>query len=204
MARDPREADLLRDVRTLFHLGVVRESTDGQLLGQFLGGDDPAAEAAFAILVERHGPMVNACLHKRALDDPDEAQDAFQATFLVLLRGGRGSTCKARPLASWLFGADAAGLSASVRACAAVVRRFHERRGGGLRLWREPHPSGDSAECRAALHEEIVRLPDRYREALVLCHRRVSRPPSRPSGSAVLTGRSSLASLAPAIGCAGN
>jgi RNA polymerase sigma factor (sigma-70 family) len=165
MAGEPKEAVLLREVRTLFALGVVRGSTDGQLLERFLGADHAAAEAAFTILVERHGAMVmHVC--RQVLDNPDDAQDAFQATFLVLLRRA-GSIRNRESVASWLFGV---ALRVSRRArYAAVVRRFHERQGGSLAT-AQARGEGESSECRAALHEEIARLPDRYREALVLCH----------------------------------
>ncbi len=165
MAGEPRDAALHGEVRTLFHLGVVGGSTDGQLLEQFLVADDDAAEAAFTTLVERHGTMV---LHvcRQMLGNPDDAQDAFQATFLVLLRRARSIRSR-ESVASWLFGV---ALRVSRRArYAAVVRSFHERRGGDLAAAR-PRGEGEPSDCRAALHEEIARLPDRYREALVLCH----------------------------------
>lgn len=85
MACELTNAALLREVRTSFDLGVVRDSSDRQLLEQFLTAGRAEAEAAFTFLVERHGPMV---LHvcRQALDDSHDAQDAFQATFLVFLR----------------------------------------------------------------------------------------------------------------------
>ncbi len=165
MAIESRDAVLLREVQALFGLGVVRELTDGQLLEQFLTADDVTAEAAFTSLVERHGPMV---LHvcRGILDEPQDAQDAFQATFLVFLR--RASSIRKREsVASWLFGvAMRVGRRARY---AAVVRRFHERQGGALAATRRATESGTS-DCRTALHEEIARLPDRYREPVVLCH----------------------------------
>ena len=70
----------------LYSLGTVGEWSDGQLLDRFLAREDPAeSEAAFAVLVERHGPMVlRVC--RRILGDPHDAADAFQATFLLLVR----------------------------------------------------------------------------------------------------------------------
>ena len=97
-----RNADLLRDVRTLFRFGVVRDASDRELLERFLTADHADAEAAFTILVERHGPMVlHVCRH--VLADSHDAHDAFQATFLVLLRRAR-SIRNRDSLASWLFG----------------------------------------------------------------------------------------------------
>ncbi len=169
MTRDIRHPALSRDLRTLFGTGVTGQATDGQLLERFLGGDDADgdgdAEAAFTALVDRHGGMVlEVC--RQVLDDPDDAQDAFQATFLVLLRRA-GSIRRRDSLASWLFGV---ALRVSRRAkYAAVTRRFHERRRGRLAAERASG-GGEPRECRAALHAEIARLPDRYREAVVLCH----------------------------------
>ena len=102
MTGETRNAVLLKEVRTLFGFGVVRDSSDRQLLERFLAADRVEAEAAFTFLVERHGPMV---LHvcRQVLDDADDAQDAFQATFLVFLH--RAAAIRKRDsLASWLFG----------------------------------------------------------------------------------------------------
>src|SRR4051812_25281399 len=86
-----RSSDLLCQVRTLFGVGAVAVLSDAQLLERFAAQSASAAEAtlaaeaAFAALVARHGPMVlGVC--RRALADPGEVEDAFQATFLVLVR----------------------------------------------------------------------------------------------------------------------
>ena len=88
----------LRQVERLFVEGRTANVPDGELLERFLSEGD---EAAFTALIERHGPMVlGTC--RAMLRDPDAAEDAFQATFLVLI-------CKARSirgrgaLASWLY-----------------------------------------------------------------------------------------------------
>jgi len=165
MASETRNAVLLREVRTLFGFGVVRDFSDRRLLERYLTADRAEAEAAFTLLVERHGPMV---LHvcRQALDDSHDAQDAFQATFLVFLRRA-GSIRNRDSLASWLFGV---AMRVARRArYAAVVRRFHERRAGDLAAARSEATNGHS-ECLAALHEEIARLPARFREPVVLCH----------------------------------
>ena len=77
-----------RQTRALFNLGVIGELTDGQLLERFATDGGEAAELAFAALVERHGPMVlRIC--RGVLRDPNDVEDAFQATFLVLVRRAR-------------------------------------------------------------------------------------------------------------------
>lgn len=76
---------LLCDGRPLFVSGAIGGLTGGQLLERFVAPRDAAAEAAFAVLVRRHGPMVwGVC--RRALHDPNDDDDAFQATFPVLVR----------------------------------------------------------------------------------------------------------------------
>ena len=78
----------LRQVRGLFRLGTVGGLSDGDLIARFVsrGGED--SEAAFEALIHRHGPMVlRVC--RRVLRDSQDAEDAFQATFLVLAHQGR-------------------------------------------------------------------------------------------------------------------
>jgi hypothetical protein len=82
MASRSLRGDLLIQLGTLDHIGVVGDLSDAQLLDRFLARGE-AAEAAFEALVARHGPMVlDVCFN--VLRDPHDAQDAFQATFLVL------------------------------------------------------------------------------------------------------------------------
>ena len=165
MARELRNAVLVSEVRALFGFGVVRDLSDRQLLERFLTADHADAEAAFTFLVDRHGPMV---LHvcRQVLDGSHDAQDAFQATFLVFLRRAK-SIRKHDSLASWLFGV---AMRVARRAQhAAIVRRIHERNAGDLVAATSPSTDGHIARL-AALHNEIARLPDRYREPIVLCH----------------------------------
>ena len=85
-----KDGAVRRQLRTLFNVGTVRELTDGQLLERFATDRGEAAELAFAVLVERHGPMVmRVCL--AVLGDSHDAQDAFQATFLVLVKRAAGA-----------------------------------------------------------------------------------------------------------------
>jgi hypothetical protein len=87
VASESSEAVLHQHLHTLFDVGVVGGLTDGQLLEQFTCGRNDAAEVAFAALVDWHGPMVlRAC--RGIIGNEHDAQDAFQATFLVLVRKG--------------------------------------------------------------------------------------------------------------------
>src|SRR5262245_38338149 len=82
--------------RTSFH--TLQQCTDAQLLERFAARN---SETAFAILVERHGPLVHAVCH-RVLQNSDDAEDAFQAAFLVLARKAH-TIQKHQALASWLY-----------------------------------------------------------------------------------------------------
>ena len=83
-----RDGAIIRQLRTLYHIGTIGELTDGQLLERFATEADEVAELAFSALVERHEAMVwRVCL--AIVRDEHEAEDAFQATFLVLVRKAR-------------------------------------------------------------------------------------------------------------------
>src|SRR5262249_28425444 len=114
---------LMGSMRLLWEAGTVTGLSDAQLLERSAAGG-PAAELAFSALVERHGPMVlRVC--RRVLRDPHDAQDAFQAAFLVLARRAR-SIRHPEALASWLHGV---ALRASRSLLLATARRRdHERR----------------------------------------------------------------------------
>jgi DNA-directed RNA polymerase specialized sigma24 family protein len=73
------------ELRTLIAAGTVAGRSDGELLERFLAERDAAADSAFTALVERHGPMVW-CVCREVLRESNDADDAFQATFLVLAR----------------------------------------------------------------------------------------------------------------------
>jgi RNA polymerase sigma factor (sigma-70 family) len=120
---------------------------------------------AFTVLVERHGPMVwRVC--RRVLTDPHEAEDAFQATFLVLARQAR-SIRNRDSVASWLYGV-ALRVARAARS-AAARRRRHE---GSYRAQREVSIEGrepEQADLIRLVDEELGRLPEDVRAALVLC-----------------------------------
>jgi RNA polymerase sigma factor (sigma-70 family) len=149
---------------------VVAGLSDTELLERFTARSasaaeaSVAAEAAFAALVARHGPMVlGVC--RRALADACEVEDAFQATFLVLVR--RAGTVRAGDsLGRWLYGV-------ALRVAAKARARSQRSRARSVRLAVEPasaDSSSDRIELLAALDEEVSRLPANYRSAVVLCH----------------------------------
>jgi hypothetical protein len=91
---------VVRNLRTLYQFGVVGSLSDEQLLDRYLARRDETAEEAFAELVQRHGPMVlGAC--RRILGDAHAAEDAFQATFLVLARKA-ATVVRREKVAGWL------------------------------------------------------------------------------------------------------
>ncbi len=151
----------------LFCFGASGQLGDDELLGRFLAGHrDDAAEAAFAALVERHGPMVlGVC--RRVLGDRHEAEDAFQATFLVLARKA-GAIARREQLANWLHGvASRTALDARARA---DRRRAREHRAFAMSAAESsPDDATERGELRAAVDEELARLPASYRGAVVLC-----------------------------------
>lgn len=154
----------IRHMRSLIGVGAVGGLSDTELLRQFSTGDREAAEAAFATLVERHGPMVlRVC--QGALGDSQDVDDAFQATFLVLVRKA-DSLWVRDSLGPWMHGV---ALRVATKAKVTAARRkTHERRGAEL--------AGTLRESRAhdglseALHDEIERLPGKYRAPIVLCY----------------------------------
>ncbi len=151
-----------RQLRTLFSVGTIRELTDGQLLERFATDRGEAAELAFAVLVERHGPMVlRVC--RGVLADPHETQDAFQATFLVLVRKARALWVR-DSLGPWLH--QVAYRTATHARSTAARRRRHERRAAVSQ--RESRAEAED-ELGRILHEEIEQLPERYRAPLILC-----------------------------------
>jgi RNA polymerase sigma factor (sigma-70 family) len=158
------EARLCKQIHTLYSIGTIGNLTDGQLLERFVAGRQGTAEAVFAVLIERHGPMVlSVC--RQVLGDWHDAQDAFQATFLVLVRQA-ASVRNRDSLASWLYGV---AHRVAMRAKAdAARRRAHERRSAALVA--ESVSDGDPSESWPALHGEITRLPEKYRAVIALCY----------------------------------
>jgi RNA polymerase sigma factor (sigma-70 family) len=152
-----------RQVHILFNAGVVGNLTDGQLLERFMARRDEGGECAFAALVERHGPMVlGVC--RRILRDPHDAADAFQATFLILIRKANRVRVT-DSLGRWLYGVSR---RVALQARAAAVRRSSIEVPGSKAL-AVSVPEPDRDERLAALDEEIARLPEKYRAVVLLC-----------------------------------
>ncbi len=153
----------LRQIHGLFEAGTVAGLTDGQLLDRFLACRD---ESAFAALVMRHGPMVLGVCHA-VLHGAAEVEDAFQATFLVLIR--KAGTIRGRDaIGGWLYRV----------AHRVAVQAGHDRSRNARRehltgvLWVDVATAEDVAndDWRGTLHEELTRLPERLRLPVVLCY----------------------------------
>jgi RNA polymerase sigma factor (sigma-70 family) len=135
------------------------EAADRQLLQRFVTAQD---QAAFAALVRRHGPMVlGVC--RRLLSDAHEAEDAFQATFLVLVHKAR-SVRRPERLGPWLHGV-ACRVAAQARD--AARRRARQREAANMP---DSDPTVETVwrELRGVLDEELGRLAEKYRAPLVL------------------------------------
>jgi RNA polymerase sigma factor (sigma-70 family) len=153
---------LAQFLRTVSDGRAAADLTDGQLLERFRDRRD---EAAFAELLHRHGPLVLGVCH-RLLHNPHDTEDAFQATFLILVRQAH-AIVKLGSVASWLHGV---AHRVAVRLKGANARRRQRER----RAARPPAPDllQEVVWCdlRAMLDEEVLRLPARCRDPFVLCY----------------------------------
>jgi RNA polymerase sigma factor (sigma-70 family) len=167
-------SEVIQHLRRAVLVGDGAGMTDGELLECFVGRRD---EAAFAALVRRHGPMVwGVC--RRVLSNHQDAEDAFQATFLVLVRRA-ASVVPREMVANWLYGV---AHQTAIKARALVAKR----KGRERQVTQMPEPissprgSARAASPRGAEHDvwrdlqplldgELSRLPDRYRAVIVLC-----------------------------------
>ena len=162
-----RSGELYEHLETLFQVGLVGGLSDAQLLERFVSSRDEAGEAAFRALVARHGPMVlRVC--GSILNDPHAAEDAFQVTFLALARKA-GSIRKHDSIGSWLHGT---AIRVAIKARTAARRRLarESRATEATVSSSESHASIDVSDLSPILHEEIERLPAKYRSPIVLCY----------------------------------
>jgi RNA polymerase sigma factor (sigma-70 family) len=155
---------VLGQIDRLFREGTLGGLGDGQLLERYLSRRD---EVAFEGLVDRHGPMVLG-LCRRMLRDPRDIEDAFQATFLVLVR--KAAAIRDRGLlSSWLYGV--AYRVARRARTQTLRRRGRETAVADLEVATAPETS-DRLEISPVLDQELSRLPEKYRAPLVLCYLR--------------------------------
>ncbi len=155
---------VLQQLDRLFSEGTLAGLGDGQLLERYLTRRD---HAAFEALVEVHGPMVLG-LCRRFLRDPRDIEDAFQATFLVLVRKAPGIR-DGSLLSNWLYGV---ALRVATRARANLLRRRgREQAIGDAEFAAEPE-SHEVLGLGPVLDQELSRLPAKYRAPLVLCYLR--------------------------------
>jgi len=139
---------------------LVGAESDGALLERFAQQRD---ETAFEALMERHGPMVlGVC--RRLLGDTTDADDAFQATFLVLVRKASAVADRTR-LGNWLYGV---ATRVALKARGQLARR-RNREGREVPDMIVPQSADPWHELRPLLDEELRQLADRYREPIVLC-----------------------------------
>ncbi len=136
--------------------------SDGQLLGCFIEQGD---QSALAVLMRRHGPLVwDVC--RRVLGNHHDAEDAFQATFLVLVR--RASTVSPREMvANWLYGV--ASQTARKAKAMRAKKRTHEKQ-----MIQMPEPVAQEKDCgkdlHHHLHQALAGLPAKFRVSIILCY----------------------------------
>jgi RNA polymerase sigma factor (sigma-70 family) len=156
-----RQVRLIDRVRRVVLCGDGAGLSDGQLLERFRAQRD---EAAFAALVKRHGPMVwGVC--RRLLRCHHDAEDAFQAVFVVLSRKAALIRSPER-VASWLHGV---ACHTAVRVRALSHKRQTRETPLGEAAAHVPAPPEPADDMRPVLDRELARLPDKYRAAVILC-----------------------------------
>src|SRR5262245_60547932 len=164
---NPTGSSVTNFLRGLATNDYLRRSSDSDLLTRFANQRD---EAAFQAIVRRHGAMVfSAC--RTAAKSEQDAEDAFQATFLVLARRAQAIR-KAQSLGSWLFGvAHRAGLRARTISLKSKLRQVTAAKG---EVSSAPEASAAEslswAEAQAVIHQELNCLGERHRGPLVLCY----------------------------------
>ena len=152
---------VLEQIRKIAGEPAGGRAGDALLLEAFATRRDAAA---FAALVQRHGPMVLAVC-RQVLRHAHDAEDAFQATFLVLVHKA-GAIGRPERLANWLYGV---AYRVALRARAqGSRRRMHEKEGLNVQAAGSPEEARD--DLGPVLHEEVSRLPAKYRLPIVLCY----------------------------------
>src|SRR5262249_44096546 len=153
-------ADVLRFLRCTTSDEQAEQQGDGPLLRRVSAGRD---EEAFAVLLQRHGPMgLGGC--RQVLPDTHDAEDAVQATFLVLARKA-ASIRRQEPLAAWLH---RVAVNISRTASADTARRRAYERQAVLLSGARAVDDVALRECQLLLHAEVDRLPPKYRVPVIL------------------------------------
>jgi RNA polymerase sigma factor (sigma-70 family) len=152
----------LHQLRALIGTQAAGDQSDGQLLERFAVHREAAA---FTALIQRHGPMVFG-LCRRVLRDHHQAEDAFQATFLVLVRKAP-SLDRRRPLGNWLY---TIAYHAALKARTSAARRLRREARAIRPDCVDARDEFESAELRLLLDAEVRRLPDKYRAPVILCY----------------------------------
>jgi RNA polymerase sigma factor (sigma-70 family) len=151
----------VQHLRKVIGAAVADDASEGQLLQRFVTQGD---EAAFTALVQRHSALVYAVC-RRVLQQDQDAEDALQATFLILARKA-GSIHKRQALGSWLHGvAYRTALSARKSVC----RRRHHEEKARQRLPESPATEAALRELQTLLDAEVNGLPERFRAPFILC-----------------------------------
>ena len=152
---------VLRGAAALAAREPALTSPDADLLRRFCAGADPAA---FAVLVRRHGPLVWGVCRNLLISDAD-AEDAFQATFLALVRSA-GTIRQPNALGGWLHGV---AYRVAMKARRAAARR--KKREAISAIPESESPVSDSSwdDLQAAVHAEVCKLPEKLRLPFVLC-----------------------------------
>src|SRR5262245_7379962 len=151
---------LVRHLRQTLDATDLAALTDADLLARFRDTRDPAA---FEAIVLRHGPRVLAAC-RQVIGNEADVDDAFQATFVVLMREAK-SVRSGRALGHWLF-----GVAHRVALQARADRRRRERIESRADAKRVPAPDLSWREACAILHEELDKLPQSNRRPLMLCY----------------------------------
>jgi RNA polymerase sigma factor (sigma-70 family) len=157
-----------RELDRLFRLGTAGSMSDPQLLDVFLGENDESSALAFEAIVERYGPMVlRTC--RMVLRDLHAAEDAFQATFLILARKAQSLGTR-ELLGNWLHGV--AVRTARKARCQSARQRLRERESAVIRAGAVDGARREALDddLYRVLHEEIDRLPQTYRSAIAACY----------------------------------
>jgi RNA polymerase sigma factor (sigma-70 family) len=157
--------DTTRPLARQLFAAVLRSAeyapTDQELLAGFVAGRD---EESFAEIVRRHGAMVlSVC--RRVTGQPQDAEDAFQAAFLVLARRA-AQIGRPELLGNWLYGV---AYRTALEARAARRRVKEQQPVSAVPEPAAPESPEDTADLRRVIDEELARLPDKYRAAVVLC-----------------------------------